>query len=128
VKNAIQNDDVWGKIFNIGGGRKCRTTYKEYLGQMMKLFGMGNNLPDSAFSEGPFHCGWLNTEDSASLLKYQKTTLNDFYKRVKRRFLGLRIVLWLFRPLARKIILNYSKYYHKRQSKIASWTKSKVLS
>ncbi|MFX1435320.1 MAG: NAD-dependent epimerase/dehydratase family protein, partial [Promethearchaeota archaeon] len=48
--NAIECKEVWGKTFLIAGGEQCRTTYKEYINNMMEIFGLGRNfLPENAF-------------------------------------------------------------------------------
>ena len=86
IVNAIECDEVWGETFNLAGGKKCRITYREYLNDMMEIFGLGRNfLPEEGFAEKDFHCGFMNTNKSQNLLKYQKHTLEDYYGEVKKR-------------------------------------------
>jgi nucleoside-diphosphate-sugar epimerase len=78
LANAVTRDEIWGDIFHIAGGEKCRTTYKAYIENMMDIFGLGPDLlPPEAFSTGKFHCGFMDTEKSQTLLQYQTHTLED---------------------------------------------------
>ncbi|WP_457557325.1 NAD-dependent epimerase/dehydratase family protein [Candidatus Harpocratesius sp.] len=112
VANTIENDAVWGNIFNIGGGNACRTTFGEYLITMLNLFGLGDDiLPADAFSHEKFHCGWLDTHKSQEMLQYQRTTLESYYKEVKNKARFTRVFAKLFRPIAKAIILRRSPYF-----------------
>ncbi|MCF2139575.1 MAG: NAD(P)-dependent oxidoreductase [Candidatus Lokiarchaeota archaeon] len=112
VVNTIENDAVWGNIFNIAGGNACRTTFGEYLITMLKLFGLGDDiLPADAFSHEKFHCGWLDTQKSQEILHYQRTTLQSYYEEVKYKARFTRIFATLFRPIAKAIILRRSPYF-----------------
>lgn len=130
VVNTIENELVWGKgkIFNIGGGAACRTTFGEYLITMLELFGLGKDiLPADAFSHEEFHCGWLDTVESQQILKYQRTTLESYYAEVKHKARFTRFFATLFRPLARVIILNRSPYF-KRLNRKTRLRSRKLLS
>ena len=84
--NAIECEEVWGETLNLAGGNQCRITYREYINDMMEIFGLGRNfLPEEAFAEKGFHCGFMNTNNSQNLLKYQNHTLEDYYREVKRK-------------------------------------------
>ena len=114
IANAIESPDVWGKTFNIAGGKNCRTYYKDYIDKMMELFGLGKNfLPDTAYAKSDFHCGYMNTKNSQSLLNYQRHSLEDYYSEVKKK-IGIkkyftRIIRWLIR-----LHLLRKSYYYKR--------------
>jgi nucleoside-diphosphate-sugar epimerase len=110
--NSIENKKVWGKIMHIAGGKKCRTTYKEYLQRMFKIFGIGfDDFPESAFSKRNFHCGYMKTKESQHLLNYQNHTIEDYYDEVEKK-IGYKSYFYkMFRYLARKILLQKSEYY-----------------
>ncbi|TXT55011.1 MAG: hypothetical protein BAJALOKI2v1_710007 [Promethearchaeota archaeon] len=115
--NALKNPNIWGNIYNIAGGSKCRIVYRDYLHRMLDIFGLnGNLLPPSAFSSEEFHCGFMDTEKSQNLLQYQNHTLEDYFEEVKKEVKSMRIVNKLFplinRPIARKRLLNSSPYYN----------------
>jgi nucleoside-diphosphate-sugar epimerase len=79
------------KIFNLGGGVNCRTTYEELLTHMFEIFGLGRpDFPDKAFAEKNFHCGYF--EDGYELdniLHFRKDTMESYYEKEK-----LKIPLW----------------------------------
>ena len=76
LANAVEKDKIWGKIMHIAGSEKCRITYKQYIGRMMDIFGLGKDfLPDEAFSKDNFHCGFMTTEESQKSLNYQNNSL-----------------------------------------------------
>lgn len=112
LANAVENEEIWGNIFHIAGGEKCRTTYKEYLECMMELFGLGSNwLPEEAFSTGNFHCGFMDTKRSQNLLQYQQHTLEDYYKAVEKKVGYKRWVTRLVQWFVRRHLLSKSEFY-----------------
>lgn len=109
LTNAAFSPDIWGGTYHIAGGNKCRITYKEYLDDMTEIFGLGRELlPADAFSETGYHCGYMDTSDGEDKLHYQRYSLRDIYKTMKKRFRGLKLVSWMFRPLVRHILLKKS--------------------
>lgn len=114
--NALKNPNIWGNTYNIAGGSQCRIVYRDYLHRMLDIFGLnGNLLPPSAFSSDEFHCGFMDTEESQHLLKYQEHTLEDYFEEVKKEVKSMRIINKLFplinRPIAKKRLLKNSPYY-----------------
>ena len=107
---------MWGEIFNIAGGPRCRIIYRDYLDKMMDLFGLGTNLlPAESFSRNDFHCGFMDTNKSQTILKYQTYTLEDYFNEVKKKVKVSRLMNRMFflivRPVARNILLGKSPYY-----------------
>ncbi len=118
LANAVENEEIWGKIWNIGGGVDCRTTYRAFLKKMMQIFGIGEELPAEAFTNDPFCCGYIaDANQSDQYLHYQRHTLDDFYKKMakKQRVTVTRFFARLFRPLARIVILSRSPYYQQNR-------------
>ena len=112
--NAIECDDVWGGTFNIAGGNECRTTYREYLNDMMEIFGLGRNfLPEEGFAEKDFHCGYMNTSKSQNLLNYQKHTLEDYYREVKKKIGPRKHFMPAIRWIVRLKLLKRSERYRR---------------
>ena len=112
--NAIKCDEVWGEIFNIAGGKECRITYREYLKDMMEMFGLGRNfLPEEGFAEKDFHCGFMNTDKSQNLLKYQKHTLEDYYREVKMRIGPKKHFMPMLKWVIRLNLLKRSEFYRR---------------
>lgn len=106
IVNAIKRDDLWGKILNIGGGKKCQYYYKDMVSKILNEIGIGMP-PEEFFTKNYFAVDWLDTEESEKFLNYQKRGLDDYIKDLKKE-LGVRILfIRLFKPFIRSYI-NYS--------------------
>ena len=70
------------KIFNLGGGKSFRTTYRELLAENFKINGLGKlNFPEKTFAEKNFHCGYMmDSDDLENILQYRRHTLSDYYR------------------------------------------------
>ena len=114
LANAVETDEIWGEILHIAGGERCRISYREYLNEMMDIFGIGADfLPEEAFSKKGFHCGFMTTIKSQRLLNYQRHTLDDYFSDVRKKVAVSRLFIMMFRPIARKYLLSKSDYYRK---------------
>ena len=114
LANAVETDEVWGEILHIAGGERCRISYREYLNEMMDIFGIGAYfLPEEAFSKKGFHCGFMTTIKSQKLLNYQRYTLDDYFSDVRKKVAVSRLFIMMFRPIVRKYLLSKSDYYRK---------------
>jgi len=98
------------RIFNIGGGPDCRTTYRAYLDRLMRYFGLGSSsfLSDDLFARGNFHCGWFTDSDEAeAVLLFRSKTLEDYYSEVSWRVRALRplgsLASWAVKPWIRSL-------------------------
>jgi len=112
--NAIECREVWGEIFHIAGGERCRTTYQDYINEMMDIFGLGKNfLPEQAYAEKDFHCGFMETEKSQSLLKYQRYTLEDYYNDVRKKVGSKRFFMSMVKWAVRLNLLKRSEPYRR---------------
>ncbi|MBY9021407.1 MAG: NAD(P)-dependent oxidoreductase [Candidatus Lokiarchaeota archaeon] len=115
--NAINSKEVWSKTFNLGGGKKCQISYRDNVNDMFEIMGFGRNfLPDEAFSRLHSHCGFFDAHETSYLqeiLKYQTSTLEDFYDEV-REWIGIkRYLVPLVKPILRWYILRKSEFYQK---------------
>ncbi len=114
--NAIECNEVWGETFNLAGGKQCRITYREYLNDMMEIFGLGRNfLPEEGFTEKDFHCGFMNTNKSQNFLKYQKHTLEDYYRDVKKRIGPRKHFMPAIKWIIRLNLLKRSESYRRNK-------------
>ena len=83
--NAIEKSILIGKFFNLGGGEKCRLTYRELLEKSFDLYGLGKlNFPPKTFCEKNFHCGYMVDSDKLEeLLSFRTHTLDDYFLMTK---------------------------------------------
>jgi UDP-glucose 4-epimerase len=77
VANAVSCDEVWGRVLNIGGGKRCQVTYGDYLAAMLGAMGMGGPLPAEWFTTKPYCTDWLDTDESQRLLAFQRHSFED---------------------------------------------------
>jgi len=112
LSNAVDQPDIWGEVMHLAGGERCRISYREYLNEMLRIFGIGHNvLPAEAFSTKGFHCGFMTTTKSQAYLNYQRYTLDEYFNDVRKKVAISRIFMMMVRPFARKYLLRKSHYY-----------------
>ncbi|MFX1280363.1 MAG: NAD-dependent epimerase/dehydratase family protein, partial [Promethearchaeota archaeon] len=118
--NAVENNEIWGKMIHIAGGERCRISYRAYLNEMLDIFGIGHEfLPEEAFRQDRgFHCGFMTTDKSQALLNYQRYTLEDYFNAVKKKVAISRYFTMMVRPFAQRYLLNKSYYYKQYLSNI----------
>ncbi|MFX1391860.1 MAG: NAD-dependent epimerase/dehydratase family protein [Promethearchaeota archaeon] len=122
VVNAVESDEVWGKIFNLGGGKDCQIQYRENLSDYYEIMGFGRNfLPETAFAKEGLYCGIFDsqeTQDLQNLLNYQRYTIQDFYYEVKKWIGFKRYLTPIIKPIARWYILRKSEIYQSFKKKL----------
>ena len=82
--NAPDNLDQLNKrIFNLGGGSKCRISYHDFLSKAFQSFGMGKvNFPKYTFATKNFHCGYyMDGDDLEDILHFQSDDLVSYFER-----------------------------------------------
>lgn len=109
IANAMHTQEVWGQTLLIGGGPHCQIRYRDYLGRMLDLMGIGM-LPERAFGTAPYCTDWLDTEESQRLLHYQRSSFDDILEQLRRIVGPRRHLTALVRPVARWYLLRMSPY------------------
>ncbi|HTX73010.1 MAG TPA: NAD(P)-dependent oxidoreductase [Rectinemataceae bacterium] len=110
---ACVSEGVRGATLDIGGGPRCRTTYRDYLDRMFSLFGLGGAswLPERAFAASGFHCGWYaDSEEAEQLLHFRRKGLEQYYAEVREEARWLRLVARMGAPIFRARLLAGSPY------------------
>ena len=116
--NAVEHEkELSGQIFNLGGGELCRTTYRDFLIHMFKIYGLNfKYLKDVAFAEKNFHCGYFLDGDKLNdILHFRQDTLDTYYARVKSETKG--IIRFFSKMFSRPIIYFLSKKSEPLQAK-----------
>lgn len=109
---SLEVDGMEGKIFNVGGGPRCRTTFREYLNRHLSIFGLGEDFfPDEAFAKGNFHCGhYRDSEDLDEYTGFMREGLDEWFQRVKDdQFPLIPPLCRVFRPVIRQALLLMSE-------------------
>jgi nucleoside-diphosphate-sugar epimerase len=108
----LHPEALQGRTFNLGGGPRARTTYRDFLARWFELAGLGRNaLPEEAFALRNFHCGfYADSEDLQRVLAFQREGLEELFTQVRERFGPLtRTAARLARPLVRAYLLAGSE-------------------
>jgi len=123
--NAIDKQkQLSKKIFNLGGGEKCRIIYDSFLSRSFKIYGLGElDFPLKTFAEKNFHCGYYDDGDELNnILNFRNDTLESYFEKEKQKISNFkRIIISIFKkPI---------KMYLKKQSEplIAYTNKDKKL-
>lgn len=113
IANGVGCEKIWGRILLIGGGRDCQILYRDYVGRMLELMGIGM-LPENAFGHEPYCTDWLDSHESQLLLNYQRYTFDDIMQHITRAVGSQRWMTALVSPLARWWLLRMSPFYQNR--------------
>ncbi|MEG2457921.1 MAG: NAD(P)-dependent oxidoreductase [Bacilli bacterium] len=92
LKNSIEHTkELKGHIYNLAGGEKCRTIYRDFIINMFKIYGLNiKYLKTLAFAQKNFHCGYFNDSDELNkILDFQRDTLDSYYGRIKDETKGI---------------------------------------
>jgi nucleoside-diphosphate-sugar epimerase len=104
---AIEAPAAVGRILMIGGGPRCRLTFREFYGAMFDATGVGQ-FPAEAYGRGVYYCDWLDTAESQALLRYQRISFDEFVAELRHASRFTRPVLRLLSPAIRWFMLRYS--------------------
>lgn len=111
--NAIEKQfDLVYKVFDLGGGEKCRVSYDGFLAESFKIYGLGRlNFPPKSFAEKNFHCGYYNDGDVLNdILDFRRDTLIDYFEKEKRSVSGLqKTITSVLRYPIKKYLLKQSE-------------------
>jgi nucleoside-diphosphate-sugar epimerase len=109
---AVACEATIGKVLNIAGGEKCRTTYYEFCSDLMSAMGIGP-FPTEAFVQTEvrrFFGDWLDTEESQRLLRYQKRGLSELKADIREDLGALAPLIRLLRPVITRFVVRSSPY------------------
>ncbi len=112
VANGVVRDELWGRVWLIGGGPSCQVRYRDYLNRMMNAMGIGA-LPEEAFGHDPYCTDWLDSEESERLLHYQRHTFDQIIDELVRYAAPggpTKLLMPVIRPFVRRWILTLSPY------------------
>jgi nucleoside-diphosphate-sugar epimerase len=92
---ALEHNSILGQIFNFGGGQECRTKAKDFLDQMLPMWGLSTGvLPDFAFATRNFHSGYYVDGDPLNqILNFRRKTLQDYFDTMRKRISPFQRIL-----------------------------------
>ncbi|HBY01507.1 MAG TPA: NAD(P)-dependent oxidoreductase [Rikenellaceae bacterium] len=113
--NALKRKEfISKKTFNLGGGKECRTNYKDFLTNSFKIFGLGKlNFPEQAFAQRNFHCGFYEDgDDLENILRFRNDSIGDYYNIEKNKVSLFRKCLTSFfkKPIKNQLLKKSEPY------------------
>ncbi|TXT62639.1 MAG: hypothetical protein BAJALOKI3v1_530019 [Promethearchaeota archaeon] len=113
IVRSLEIEQLWNAVYNLGGGEKCRITFKKYLNNLLEIMGLGRDyFPESSFAGGGFNCGYIkNNPKLQKFLDYQNHDLPDFYQEVKEWIGVKRYFARIFRWFIKKYLLYRLRRY-----------------
>ncbi len=81
LAEALEHTDaLHGRTFNLAGGEKCRTTYRDLLQGCFAAAGLYDmDFPPEAFADHNFHCGYfLDSDELEHILHFQHDSFEDY--------------------------------------------------
>lgn len=113
--NALDHlDELDGRIFNLGGGKECTTTYREFLARNFRIYGLGDfDFPSRAFATKNFHCGYfVDGKELEDILHFRTDTLADYYYQLDRHIPWIqKQATRLFASPVKSYLLHLSEPY-----------------
>lgn len=110
LANAVSCEELWGKVWLIGGGPSGQLYYGDFIGRMLEAMGIGR-LPDKAFGFASAYTDWLDTTESQRVLHYQQHSFEDLARETAAKLGYARYAVPLVRPLVRRWMLSKSPYF-----------------
>ena len=107
LANAVTSPDIWRKTLIIAGGPRCRMQVGDYYRGYFEAAGIGL-LPAECFATTSYHLDWYDTDESQSLLQYQRYSYEDFIRQCRRNLTLMRWGVTLARPIIRFVIRQYT--------------------
>ncbi len=86
VNGINKQDELAGRIFNLGGGRQCTTSYKNFLQRSFNLYALGElNFAPNTFATQNFHCGYYaDGDDLENILHFRRDDLESYFEKTKK--------------------------------------------
>jgi UDP-glucose 4-epimerase len=109
VARACEVPEASHCTLNVGGGAACQLLQRDVINRALELLGIGR-LPEHAFSGEPFHCDWLDSDESQRLLEYQSRTFDDYLTELRRHYGWRTPLVKAVAPLIRAAMLRRSPY------------------
>ncbi len=114
VKAINQKNQLKNRIFNLGGGKKYRTTYKKYLSRAFQIYGLGTlDFPKKAFAEKNFHCGiYFDGNILEEILHFREGNIENHYEEIRRITSAFsKWMIYPFRSIIKYFLLKKSEPY-----------------
>jgi len=98
--NAISSSEIWGQIYNLGGGEKCRIIYRDFVEIALKTFGINPDvLKEELFATKNFHCGfYADGHQLNDLLHFQNGSIDKYFQELESNTSKIQKVFYRIIP------------------------------
>jgi cholest-5-ene-3beta,7alpha-diol 3beta-dehydrogenase len=111
--NALNHRaELKGNIYNLGGGEKCRISYKDFLSRSFEAMGLGSlDFQINTFAGRNFHCGnYADGDILEELLGFRRDTIEDYFIALKKSVSpARRIAAIIFRKIIKHSLEKQSE-------------------
>lgn len=112
VNGIEKQHQLENRIFNLGGGKECTTTFKDFLQRSFNLYGLGKlNFPKHTFAKYNFHCGYyVDGMELEEILHFRRDDLEDYFRKTKESIsVFTKISATIFRFPIKKYLQSISE-------------------
>lgn len=107
-----KRNELKNRIFNLGGGKQCTTSFGEFLQKSFDLFGLGKvNFAEHTFAKRNFHCGYfVDGDDLENIVHFRQDDLESYYAKTKKDISSLtKLLASIFRFPIKKYLQSQSE-------------------
>jgi nucleoside-diphosphate-sugar epimerase len=112
IKALDHLTELEGKIFNLGGGEKCRISYRDFLSGSFEIMGLGSlDFNENAFARKNFHCGYYADGDLLEeIIHFRQDSMGDYYRALKDSITPARkFVVFMLRKIIKRNLEKQSE-------------------
>jgi len=109
IVNSLVADEIAGRTLCLGGGERNRYRYREFMNMAFGAMGFPA-LPRSAFGDALFLTDWVDSEESQSILDYQRCDADQYFEEVSAELGAARHLIKRMGPVLTPVILAHSRH------------------
>ena len=116
ICNSLVVPEIAGRTLCLGGGEKNRYRYREFMNMAFGAMGIAP-LPRSAFGDALFLTDWVDSEESQSILDYQRRDAAEYFEEVAQELGPARHIMKYVGPAVTPVILAHSRHHARVEGK-----------
>jgi len=116
ICNSLVVPEIAGRTLCLGGGEKNRYRYREFMNMAFGAMGIAP-LPRSAFGDALFLTDWVDSEESQSILDYQRRDAAEYFEEVAQELGPARHIMKYLGPALTPVILAHSRHHARVEGK-----------
>jgi nucleoside-diphosphate-sugar epimerase len=110
VNSLVVDEQVVGRTLCLGGGARNRYRYREFMNMAFGAMGFPP-LPRSAFGDALFLTDWVDSEESQTILDYQRRNAESYFEEVSAELGPARHLMKRVGPALKEVVLAHSRHH-----------------